>query len=132
MIGHPVLLLSLFLLVMIEGEHFGGFYILYLFFGLMYLAPFTLLAIAGITTIVIGYNLKSEKQRVKSVLYLIGWLLFIASYLVFFNDLKSNHRETFKTAVPILSFALFGLSSICFLINIAQHFISWLKSKATS
>lgn len=124
-IGHPVLVISLFLLVIIEGVHFGGFYLIYLLFGLMYAAPFALLAVAGIITLLIGYNLYKEKKLMKAVLYFIGWLLLLLSYVVFFGDGKSNNAETFQTTVPILTFVLFGLSSFCFLLYI----LLVLKSK---
>ena len=122
-IGHPVLVMSLFSLVIIEGEHFGGFYILYLFFGLTYFAPFAIAGLVGIATLIIGNNLSSERRLIKSYLYLVGWLLLMASYLVFFQNSKNNHRETFETTGPIVSFVLFAISSICFLVNTVRLFI---------
>lgn len=124
-LGHPIVVMSLFLLVIIEGVHFGGFYLLYLLIGLMYAAPFSLAAVAGIALKVVAYNLTLEKRPVlKPVLYLAGWLLFILSYALFFNDSGNNHRETFETTAPFISFLLFSAGSLCFFINLLQMFMN--------
>jgi hypothetical protein len=121
--GHPVLVISLFLLVIIEGEHFGGFYVLYLLFGLVAGASYALIAIAGIVVMLLGYNFYKEKQLMKPILYLVGWILLLVSYVVFFGDGKNNNGETFHTRVPLITFVFFGLCSICLLINIVYLFL---------
>ena len=124
-VGHPILVVSLFLLVIIEGVHFGGFYVLYLLFGLTYAAPFALTAVGGIALMVLTLNLSIQKRPVlKPILYVVGWLMLLLSYAMFFNDGKNNHRETFETTVPIISFLLFGISSLCFLINMLQMIVN--------
>jgi hypothetical protein len=73
-IGHPIVVVCLFLLVIIEGVHFGGFYLLYLLFGLMYAAPFSLAALVGIGLEIVAYNLSMLKRPVlKPLMYLVGW-----------------------------------------------------------
>ena len=120
-----MLVLSLFLLVLIEGVHFGGFYVLYLFFGLTYAAPFALIALTGIAVMVSVFNSSFKKRPLlKPFLYLIGWIMLIISYVIFFTDNNNNHRETRETTVPIISFVLFGICSLCFLFNMFSWFVN--------
>ena len=44
---HPVVIIIAFLLILISGEHLGGFYLLYILLGLSHGAVHSLLAIDG-------------------------------------------------------------------------------------
>jgi hypothetical protein len=115
-IGHPVLVMSLFLLIMIEGENFGGFYLLYLLLALPHGATYAVIAVSGLIFIFIGYKFyRIRYNPIKSLLYLIGISLLILSLFIFFN--KGNKDATFEEVVPLISFVLFGISTTCFLIN---------------
>lgn len=121
-IGHPVILVIIYLLLIIEGDQFGGFFLLYLLLALPHFVPYALAAALGIACIVLGFNLRKENYHsLKPVLFLFGYCLMILALLVFF--FKGNKWETFKLAIPTLSFVIFGISSLCFLINTMLLFL---------
>ena len=41
-ITHPVTLILCFFLILISGEHLGGFYLLYILLGLLFASPFNI------------------------------------------------------------------------------------------
>lgn len=115
-IGHPVFLISIFLLFIIEGDHFGGFYLLYLLFALPHAALYAITAIAGIALVIGGFQAKTLKWA--QILSLTGLLLMIISLLIFFGKSdKTGVNETFYDTVPLLSFILLCLSMICFILR---------------
>ena len=115
-IGHPVLLMSIFLLLIIEGENFGGIYLIYLLFALPHALPYAIFALLGLVSVCFGLGLNILKQPiVKSILYLLGITQMILSLILFFN--KGNKNETFHQAIPLISFLLFALITLCFIIN---------------
>ena len=59
-IGHPVIVICTFLLLITEGENFGGFYVLYLILALPHGALYAILASIGIASIVLGFNIQKE------------------------------------------------------------------------
>jgi hypothetical protein len=133
-IGHPVLLVIIYLLLIIEGDQFGGFFMLYLLLALPHFVPYALAAALGIACIVLGFNLrKGNYHSLKPMLFLSGYCLMILSLLVFFS--KGNKWETFELAIPILTFVIFGISSLCFLINTTLLFSKkhpWKRMKTIS
>jgi hypothetical protein len=124
-IGHPVLLMSLFLLLIIEGDNFGGFYLLYLLLALPHGALYAVIAVAGLICIFIGYKTyRIRTHPIKPILYLLGVALMVLSLFIFFG--KGNKNATFKELIPLASFVLFGISLIYFLIN---SFVMLLKTR---
>jgi hypothetical protein len=120
-IGHPVLLICMFLLLIIEGENFGGLYLMYLLLALPHGMPYALAAAVGIGMILIAFNLKNLGTRVASPwLYMTGFLLMHASLFLFFRE--GNQFATFHLLVPSITFVLFGIISISFLLNIALKY----------
>jgi amino acid transporter len=111
-IGHPVILVVLYLLLIIEGDEFGGFYMLYLFLSLPHLVPYSIIAAAGLSFIIIAFNSKRSEKRIFAF-YLFGYLLMLLSLIIFFS--KGNKWKTFELDIPLLSFIVFGISSLCFL-----------------
>lgn len=118
-LGSPVLVMILFLLIIIEGKRFGGIYLLYLLMSLPHGAPYAVIAVAGLLSLLIGYNISGNKRRLgKSVLYLIGAALLILSLIIFFTkDPKGNNNATFEQAIPLFTLCLFGISLVCLLLN---------------
>jgi FtsH-binding integral membrane protein len=112
-LGHPVILMSIFLLLIIEGEEFGGIYLIYLLFALPHAAAYALLALFGLILVTIG--LARNRGASKPILYLVGITLMILSLVVFFS--KGNKTATFHQAIPLLTFLLFALMVSCFVIN---------------
>ena len=131
-IGHPVLVMSIYLLLIIEGEHFGGFYLLYLLMALPHGALYALLALAGIIVLLIGYKIQLVKFSVlKRLLYLSGLTLMILSLFVFFGKSdRTGTMETFEGGVPLVTFIIFGICVICFLITSFNSLIN-RKSQTT-
>lgn len=116
-IGHPVIFLICYLLLIIEGDHFGGFFMLYLLLTLPHFVPYAVIAALGMAGVIIGFNVRKKKNlKSKPLLYLIGFCFMVAALVIFFG--KGNKWETFHYALPTTSFLLFGISSFCFLVNI--------------
>jgi hypothetical protein len=115
-IGHPVLFVIIYLLLIIEGDHFGGFFILYLLLTLPHLVPYAVVSAFGIIGVVIGYNIEKEKQlKLKLMCYFIGFCLMILALILFFA--KGNKWETFNYILPTVIFIIFGICGLCFLLN---------------
>jgi xanthosine utilization system XapX-like protein len=115
-LGHPIIIMSIFLLLLIEGDNFGGFYLLYLILALPYGAPYAIVALLGLIVVFIGYKIfRVRLHPMKPILYLIGQTLMFCSLIMFFS--KGNKYATFQQIIPLFSFVLFALCSICLLIN---------------
>lgn len=112
-IGHPVILMIIYLLLIIDGDEFGGFFMLYLLLSLPHFVPYALIAAIGLFLMVLAFNAKGGKKNV-SIFYLVGYILMILSLIIFFS--KGNKWKTFELGIPLISFILFAISSICFLI----------------
>lgn len=120
-IGHPVALLIVYLLLIIEGDNFGGIYLLYLVLSLPHGVPYAVAAALGIATVVVAFNMNGPRfTLLKTVLYLLGFCLMILSLLLFFE--RGYSWETFQIGVPLSTFILFGICSICFLIRTLSSF----------
>lgn len=119
-LGHPIVLVTIFLLLIIEGAHFGGFYLLYLLLAIPHGATYAIMAIAGIILIVIAKGfITNNSNKLRAVLYLLGLLIMNASLVLFFNrNEKTGNMETFQGGLPLISFIIFGVLMLCFLVNI--------------
>lgn len=121
-IGHPVLFMSLFLLLIIEGDQFGGLYLLYLVLALPQGAPYAIVALAGLILVFTAYKIyRVRAHYIKPALYVIGSLVMIFSLVLFFG--KGNKWETFSLGIPLFSFIIFALSGLCFLLNALSGFL---------
>lgn len=113
-VGHPVMVMSLFLLLLISGESFGGFYVLYILLGLPHGVPHALLAVLGIGVMLTGYKIyQGQTHPLKSLLYLAGNGLMFFALLTFFAASKGYNDPTFHQPAPLISFLLFGLCTLC-------------------
>lgn len=125
-IGHPVLVMSMFLLLIISGESFGGFYLIFLLLGLPHGVPHALIAIGGLATMLAGYKVyRKEFNPIKPLLYILGNTLMIFALVTFFQDSKGYNDGTFHQGVPLVSFILFGL---CVLFNLVVSFTLFGKA----
>ena len=114
--GHPIVLIIIYLLLIIEGDNFGGFFVLYLILSLPHGALYAVLAALGIASLIVAFNFKNNfRNWITAILYLFGYILMIVSLLVFFA--KGNKWESFTLGIPLMSFILFGLTSLFFLFN---------------
>lgn len=115
-IGHPVLAMSVYLLLLIEGAHFGGFFLLYLLMSLSVGSLYAIIAFVGLLLLFIGYKVyRKNLHPIKPILYVSGLVFMITALFIFFE--KKERLETFELAIPTLTFIIFGIVSICFLIN---------------
>jgi len=114
LIGHPVILISIFLLLVIEGDAFGGIYLLYLLLALPHGAPYAIIALLGLIGVFIGYKVPGDKcYPTKLVMRFVGLVFMLLSLILFFA--KGNKNATFEEPIPLLSFVLFATSALCFL-----------------
>ena len=118
--SHPNVLIISFLLVLISGEHFGGFYLLYILLALPHGGIHAILATLGIIILIYSnYKYKREFSfLIEPILNITGAILLLFSLgLFFYNDKGQYNYGTFFQMIPLISLALFGLLSIGFLAN---------------
>ena len=117
---HPTVLIISFLLILISGEQFGGFYLLYILLALPHGGIHGILATLGLI-ILIYSNYKYKRQfsfLIEPILNITGAILLILSLALFFNnDIEHYNYGTFFQIIPIITLALFGLLSVGFLVN---------------
>src|SRR5215203_5387040 len=127
-LGHPVLVMSLFLLLLIESEHFGGFYLLYILMSLLVGSPFGIIAIIGMACLFIGYKVyRQQLHFIKPSMYLLGYSLMVISLVLFFG--RKDRLETFQLTIPVLTFIAFSICSICFIIYTISLLLKSLERK---
>ena len=124
-IGHPVLVMSMFLLLLISGESFGGFYLLFLLLGLPHGVPHAVFALIGLIAMFTGYKIyRKQFNPLKPLLYVIGNALMICALITFFADSKGYTYSTFHQSVPLISFSIFGL---CVFFNLLSSVLLVVK-----
>lgn len=117
-IGHPVLVMSLYLLILISGESFGGFYLLYILMGLPFGAIHAVTALIGLCLVFIGYKIYRKKPSLlKPFLYILGISTMIIALVLFFERSNGYNDATFYQTIPLITFILYSLSALCFIIN---------------
>jgi hypothetical protein len=120
-IGHPVVLICVYLLFITEGENFGGFYMLYLMLSLPHGVPYAVLAALGIASVVFGFNLnKKYPFWIKPLFYLVGLILMVSSLINFFAT--GDQSGTFEDAVPLTTFIIVCVCLLCFFITALSLF----------
>lgn len=117
---HPVVIIIAFLLILISGEHLGGFYLLYILLGLPHGAVHSLLAIVGIGLLFFT-NYKYQQQfifNIEPVLNIMGGIMILLSlFLFFYNDKSHYNYGTFYQTIPVILLSVFSLSVAGFLFN---------------
>jgi hypothetical protein len=113
-IGHPVSVMCIYLLLIISGESIGGFYALYLMLGLPEGTSYALVSALGVGLMLIGYNVYRKRYHpLKPSFYVLADVVMIIGLVIFFQTTKGYNNGTFRQAVPLFSFALFGLCALC-------------------
>ncbi|MBC7886653.1 MAG: hypothetical protein H7Z13_02105 [Ferruginibacter sp.] len=118
-ISHPATLIICFLLVLISGQHLGGFYLLYILLGLPHGAVHSILGVMGV-----GILLFSHYKYKRAFIYMIEPLLNIAGvillglslFLFFYNDRSQYNYSTFYETLPQISMVLFAFLIASFLV----------------
>jgi predicted permease len=120
-IGHPVVLICVYLLFITEGENFGGFYMVYLMLALPHGVPYAVLAALGIGCVVFGFNLnKKHTYWIKPLSYLIGLILMVSSLINFFAT--GDQSGTFENRVPLATFVIVCVCLFCFFLSALSLF----------
>lgn len=115
---NPLLLIASFLFIVISGESFGGFYLLYLLMALPHGSLHSLLAVLGIVILITGYikNGSSKNAPTLIVFYTAGVACIISSLLVFFlNDKQGYNNGTFHQLIPLISLIIFSFIALGFI-----------------
>jgi len=121
---HPICVLVLFCLVLISGENFGGFYLLYVLMALPHGGIHAILAVAGTAVLLFSYLKYGGKSVyfIDPLLNILGvFCLYLSLWLFFLHSWDFN-QATFQQSVPIGSFVLFGLVSLGFLVRSVLRF----------
>lgn len=124
---HPVVLVISFLLVLISGEHYGGFYLLYILLALPHGGVHALLGIGGIAVILFSYLRYGRRfvHAAEGVLNLIGaFMLVLSLYLFFANDKADYNDGTFKQTVPLVTLYVFGVLVVGFVFYAGSRMVN--------
>jgi hypothetical protein len=117
-LGHPFTVMIAFCAILITGEHFAGFYIVYILLALPYGTLHAILGIIGIGLLFIVGNMSKTNRYYKGALQLVAATCVVLSLIIFFyNRYRYNNSITFHETVPLLSLVLFGLIWVLFTIN---------------
>ena len=123
--GHPVLVMSLYLLLLISGRSFGGFYAVYILMGLMGGTTDSILSLIGLGIMLLGYKLfRKQYHPIKSLLYILGNAVMIYGLVTFFRITKGYNDGTFEQTIPLISFTIYGVSVFCNLLLSVYLFFS--------
>jgi hypothetical protein len=119
-ITHPYTIIASFFVIMISGQHIGGFYLLYLLLGLPHGAIHSLLALSGIILLLISYN-KFKKNRnymLGRVINIVGLILLLLSlFFFFYKDKQHYNYGTFYQLIPQITLTIFSVLTFAFLLN---------------
>lgn len=127
-VTHPILVLILFCGILISGEHFGGFYLIYILMALPYGGNHAILALSGVALVLFSY-VKYKRQSkffFDPLLNILGVFSLFLSLLVFFYNTWNYNDGTFRQTTPIISLTLFCIISLGFLV---RSVIAYAKSK---
>ena len=116
---HPVLVLTLFCLILISGEHIGGFYAMYILMALPHGGVHAIFALVGAALILFSYwkYKGASKYLIDPLMNVIGvFLLYFSLWLFFFSTWEYNDA-TFQQVAPVASLILFVLVSLGFLLR---------------
>ncbi len=118
-ISHPATVIICFLLVLISGEHLGGFYLLYVLLGLPHGSIHSILAILGISILLFSnYKYKqSFKTLIEPFLNIVGIIcLCLSLFFFFYRDENHYNYATFYQTVPQITLAVFSIFMLIYLI----------------
>lgn len=128
-ITNPYTLIISFLMIIISGQHLGGFYIVYLLLALPHLGIHSILAVIGITLLLIIYHNKKRLSVIEPIINMIGVLMLIASIFIFFyKDDEHYNYGTFYQLVPQITLFLFAFIALCFIV---RNFVSVFRKPLT-
>lgn len=114
---HPWLLISLFFVILISGESIGGVYLLYLLLALPHGLIHSILGFTGMIVVLTGYYRVNGHSILRKCILIVGvTCMFLSLYYFFHNDSQHYNYGSFKTAAFWITFLLFAISSLTFII----------------
>jgi hypothetical protein len=119
-ITHPITLSISFLIIIISGQHLGGFYLLYILLGLPHGSIHSIFGAVGVATLLFSsYKYRGKFNYLIEPCFNIAGviLLSLSLFLFFYNDKDHYNYGTFYQTVPLASLILFALLSISFSIT---------------
>jgi hypothetical protein len=118
MLGNPAVLITVFCLILISGEHWGGFYLMYILLGLPHGAVHSIIAVAAIALLLFShYKYKSAFTNIAESMLNIAGVVFLCLSLFFFfyRDRHQYNYPTFNQALPLVILGVFALLALCFM-----------------
>jgi hypothetical protein len=129
-ITHPYTVIISLFIILINGEGWGGFFVLYLLFGLPYAVIHSLLALLGVVLLLVNYyKYKGKKEGLSNyVIEIIGvFLLMLSIFIFFYTDKQHYNYGTFYQLVPVITLILFTIIALS---SIIVNIISVYKTAA--
>ena len=106
---HPILLIISFSMIIIIGQKFSGFYIMYVFMALFEFHIHAVWAFIAAILLAVGHQMK-ENDKAKGMINIAGSLLLMVSLITFFyNDKDHYNWDTFQETKSLVSLGIFGL-----------------------
>ncbi|TDH28081.1 hypothetical protein EXU57_06370 [Segetibacter sp. 3557_3] len=128
-IAHPFIVLICFFGILISGEGFGGFYLMYILMALASGYTYSILAWLGVACFLLGYSV-FRLSKWNSLFYLSGSIFQVLSLLVFFLNSKTNYNiGTFYELVPLTVMIVFTIITAC---SIIYNLNNVLKTRSYS
>ena len=118
--GHPYTLIVCFCFILISGEHWGGFYVVYILMALPFGRLQSILALVGIIVLIFSYiNPYLSIGRITAqLLNILGVLSLLCSLVIFFKrDTAHYNWGTFYQAIPLFTLSFTAFVALCFLVN---------------
>lgn len=115
-IGHPYLMIGLFLIILISGRSIGGVNMLYLLLALPHFGIHAVLAVCGIAITIFAYKRRKihGKQFVDKTLGVVGIMCLMLSLVSFFyNDKEYYNFGSFSSTAFWITAGLFIISALC-------------------
>jgi len=96
-------------MIIIIGQKFSGFYIMYVFMALFELHIHAVWAFIAAIFLAVGHQMK-ENDKAKGMISIAGSLLLMVSLITFFyNDKDHYNWDTFQETKSLVSLGIFGL-----------------------
>jgi hypothetical protein len=117
-ITNPYTLIASFLIIIISGQHLGGFYLIYLMLALPHFAAYSVLAVSGIVLLIFTYHSRKIKSSIAEPLVnLVAASMLLASiFTFFFTDKEQYNFGTFYQLVPQITLTVFASIWLSFIV----------------
>jgi len=120
-----LLLIMSFCAIVISGEHWGGFYLMYIAMGLFIFAFHSVVGSVGILCLLISHYWKAKSF----LLNILGILCMIVSLFMFFLQPNGSYNyNSFTQFLPLTSLIIFGILAIIFILSNCIQLFSMSKS----